>query len=49
LVDNAESLGGLQLDTNTPPVQVKSSLDTSHSPIALLVGQPKPTRRCSTS
>jgi hypothetical protein len=29
LVDNAESLGGLQLDTNTPPVQVKSSLDTA--------------------
>jgi hypothetical protein len=29
LVDNAESLGGLQLDTNTPPVQVKSPLDTA--------------------
>ena len=29
LVDDAESLGGLQLDTNTPPVQVKRSLDTT--------------------
>jgi uncharacterized protein len=29
LVDDAESLGGLQLDTNTPPVQVKRSLDTA--------------------
>jgi uncharacterized protein len=30
LVDDAESLGGLQRDTNTPPVQVKRSLDTSY-------------------
>ena len=30
LVDDAESLGGLQLDTNTPPVQVKRSLDTAY-------------------
>ena len=29
LVDDAESLGGLQLDTNTPTVQVKRSLDTA--------------------
>ena len=30
LVDDAESLGGLQLDTRTPPVQVKKSLDTTY-------------------
>lgn len=30
LVDDAESLGDLQLDTNTPPVQVKRSLDTAY-------------------
>ena len=30
LVDDAESLGGLQLDTNTPPVQVKRSFDTAY-------------------
>ncbi len=30
LVDDAESLGGLQLDTATPPVQVKRSLDTAY-------------------
>lgn len=30
LVDDAESLGGLQRDTNTPPVQVKRSLDTAY-------------------
>ena len=30
LVDDAESLGGLQLDTHTPPVQVKRSLDTAY-------------------
>ena len=29
LVDDAESLGGLQLDINTPQVQVKRSLDTA--------------------
>jgi hypothetical protein len=29
-VDDAESLGGLQLDTNTPPVQVKRSLNTTY-------------------
>ncbi|MFZ0508514.1 MAG: TM0106 family RecB-like putative nuclease [Methylocella sp.] len=30
LVDDAESLGGLQLDTRTPTVQVKKSLDTAY-------------------
>lgn len=30
LVDDAESLGGLQLDTHTPPVQVKRSLETAY-------------------
>jgi uncharacterized protein len=30
LVDDAESLGGLQLDTATPPVQFKKSLDTAY-------------------
>jgi len=30
LVDDAESLGGLQLDIRTPPVQVKKSLDTTY-------------------
>ena len=29
-MDDAESLGGLQLDTHTPPVQVKRSLDTAY-------------------
>lgn len=30
LVEDAESLGGIQLDTATPPVQVKRSLDTAY-------------------
>ncbi|MGJ0535167.1 TM0106 family RecB-like putative nuclease [Methylocystis sp.] len=30
LVDDAESLGGLQLDAATPPVQVKKSFDTAY-------------------
>jgi predicted RecB family nuclease len=30
LIDDAESLGGLQLDPSTPPVQVKKSFDTSY-------------------
>jgi predicted RecB family nuclease len=30
LVDDAESLGALQIDTTTPPVQVKRSMDTAY-------------------
>jgi uncharacterized protein len=30
LVDDAESLGGLQLDPHTPPVEVRRSLDTAY-------------------
>lgn len=30
LIDDAESLGGLRLDPNTPPVRVKQSLETSY-------------------
>ena len=30
LVDDAESLGGLQRDTRTPPVQIKKSLDATY-------------------
>jgi uncharacterized protein len=30
LIDDAESLGGLRLDSNTPPVQVKQSMDTAY-------------------
>ena len=30
LVDDAESLGGLQLDRNTPPVRVKQSIETAY-------------------